>query len=584
MKQKLQLILSAIALFFLQIATTYAQTQTFQWAKGWGGGTNASINGKNIATDVAGNVYTTGSFTDTVDFDPGSDTFNLISIGGDDFFISKLDVDGNLGWVKQFENNVGAIDAGKAITTDASGNIYTVGLFSGTIDFDPGPNTFNLTTAMYYEDIFILKLDASGNFVWAKKIAGSGNGVPQDIKVDGSGFVYITGELSGTMDFDPGTNTSNLVSAGQFDVFVLKLNNQGDFIWAKQVGGQSYEYSYTLTLDASGNIYTAGWFVDSVDFDPGSGTHNLITSNNNNSDIFILKLNPSGDFVWVKHIGGSWTDVVYSLTTDASGSLYATGYFSDTADFDPGVGTFNLMAYSSASEDAFVLKLDATGNFVWVKQMGGIAGEQGHSVFLDASGNIYTTGHFHSMGDYDPGAGTFNLIPGPGYSTSVFISKLNASGNFVWAKQVGRTGGSFGMLGTVIDPSDNIYVYDYFGDTLDCDPDSAVFNLIPHRQNTDRDVFVLKLGQPSTTAINEQIADLSSVILYPNPNAGSFTIRAIEEGEYTVVNELGQAVRHFKLNNSNNYTTTVENLSNGIYFVTGNSNNNVVRQKIVVTK
>jgi hypothetical protein len=126
------------------------------------GGTNVD-QGIDVALDSAGNVYTTGFFLGTVDFDPGAGTFNLTSAGSGDLFVSKLDASGNLVWARSM-GGAASSDEGYGIVVDGAGNVYTTGSFSGTGDFDPGAGTANLTSAGSF-DVFVQKLDASGNFV-----------------------------------------------------------------------------------------------------------------------------------------------------------------------------------------------------------------------------------------------------------------------------------------------------------------------------------------------------------------------------------------------------------------------------------
>src|SRR5207245_7660598 len=123
-----------------------------------------------IAADSAGNVYTTGFFSGTADFDPGPGTFNVISAGGQDIFVSKLDTDGNFIWAKALGGN--AQDIGFGIAVDGVGNVMTTGFFFGTADFDPGPGTFNLTSSGLF-DTFVSKLYSSGNFVWPSDLGGT---------------------------------------------------------------------------------------------------------------------------------------------------------------------------------------------------------------------------------------------------------------------------------------------------------------------------------------------------------------------------------------------------------------------------
>ena len=160
-------------------------------------------------------------------------------------------------------------------------------------------------------------------------------------------------------------------------------------------------------MDSSGNVYTTGYFFFDVDFDPGAGSTELTSAGSN--DVFVSKLDPLGNFVWAKRFGGPSSQVSFSIAVDDSGNVYTTGYFQGTADFDPGSGTSNLT--SVGSEDVFVSKLNSVGNFVWAKSFGGI----GYSVAVDSSGNVYTTGYFAGTEDFDPGAGTSNILSlGPG--------------------------------------------------------------------------------------------------------------------------------------------------------------------------
>src|SRR6185369_16966117 len=187
--------------------TFSVSAQSFCWAKRMGG-TATLDDGYSITVDDSGNVYTTGRFQGTADFDPGAGTFNLTSSSGSDIFISKLDADGSFVWAKKLGTGTG-----HSIAHDHSGNIYSTGEFSGTSDFDPGAGIFNLTSAGL-DDIFISKLDASGNFVWAKRVGGTQLDNSYSISVNDSGYVYITGFFFGTADFDPGAGSFTLTSAG----------------------------------------------------------------------------------------------------------------------------------------------------------------------------------------------------------------------------------------------------------------------------------------------------------------------------------------------------------------------------------
>ena len=138
-------------------------------------------------------------------------------------------------------------------------------------------------------------------------------------------------------------------------------------------------------------------------------------------------------FQSAKQMGGTGSDYGNSIVLDGSGNVYTTGFFEAAVDFDPGVGVANLT--STGAWDVFINKLDASGNFLWAKKLGGVGNDVAYSIALDGSGNIYTTGFFEGTADFDPGIGVVNLTSAGGWG--IFISKLDASGNFLWAKQLG---------------------------------------------------------------------------------------------------------------------------------------------------
>ena len=463
-----------------------AQPPTLQWAKKFGGTGNDESN--SVAVDASGNVYTAGRFNDNVDFDPGPGAYFMTANTGYDIFVSKLDAAGNFIWAKQFgaspTGNCNSItvdavgnvyitgifttvanfisgpcigtytlagngqhdffvtklnssgcciwtksfgslgdDFAYSIAVDGSGNVYTTGTFQGPVDFDPGPGTYSLVCSFAVSSAFVSKLDASGNFVWAKNLGGLGcTDFAYSIAVDGSSNVFTTGYFAGTVDLDPGPGVYTVSSVGSADIFVSKLDVSGNFVWAKSMGGTNIDEAYSITVDGGGNVYTTGFFWATADFDPGLGTYTLTSAGN--EDIFISKLDASGNFVWAKSFGEKYNDWGRSITLDIAGNVYTTGHFQDTCDFDPGVGTSNLISTGSYY-CIFISKLDALGNFVWAEGMGGTDFDEGFSIAVDGSNNVYTTGYFGSTVDFDPGPGIYNLSSAGTFLTpDVFVHKM----------------------------------------------------------------------------------------------------------------------------------------------------------------
>ena len=400
------------------ISKLNAITGNIVWARSIGG--NSYDAGTSVAVDASGNVYITGLFNNTVDFDPGAGTYNLTADSIEDAFIAKLDASGNFVWAKK----IGAkgLDGGSSISLDLAGNLYVLGNFNGKVDFDPGVNTFNLTSAG--DDIFVTKFNVSGNFKWAKSFGGNDYDVGQSIKADASGNLYLTGYFNETVDFDPGTATFNLTSAGYSDIFISRLDSVGKFVWAKRIGANSNDYGNSISLDLDGNVYTTGSFNGSPDFDPGNGVFQL--SSSGSADIFISKLDASGNFVWAKKIGGTGYDAAYSLYVSKSGYVFFTGIFTGTADFDPGTGIMNLVA-SNSFGSAFIAKLDTAGNFGPAFNTWAAAGIGGSSIIVDAVNYVYATGGFSGTNDFDPSSGIFNLTSAGASDISVAAIKQVAS-------------------------------------------------------------------------------------------------------------------------------------------------------------
>ena len=312
---------------------------------------------------------------------------------------------------------------------------------------------------------------ADAIYSWAGSMGGTSADRGYSVAVDSSGNVYTTGFFNDTVDFDLGVGTANLTSAGSTDIFISKIDSSGAYVWAKKIGGTSNDEVYSIAVDASGNVYTTGYFTGTVDFDPGAGTANLTSTGS--SDIFISKLDSSGAYVWAVKIGSAFGDQGNSIAVDTSGNVYTTGFFGSTADFDPGAGTANLTPVGSG--DTFISKLDSSGAYVWAKQIGSTSNDQGNSIAVDTSGNVYTTGYFNGTGDFDPDAGTANLTSS---DDDIFVSKLDSSGAYVWARKMGGISSDYGNS-IAVDTSGNVYTTGFFIDTADFDPGAGTSNLTP---------------------------------------------------------------------------------------------------------
>jgi hypothetical protein len=402
--------------------TKFDPLGNFIWAKSIAG--TGDVDAYSITLDPSGNIYTTGAFGGEADFNPGTGIYNISSTGIFNTFISKLDINGNFIWAKTFSSTAN-YNIGHSIVTDRKKNIYTTGYFYTATDFDPGPLSFTLATKAGARDIYVSKLDSSGNFIWAKALGGKGGAEGYSIAVDTAGYVYTTGYFKDTTDFDPGPGDYSLPGPNFFNVFINKLDPFGNFVWAKSLsalssGGGSWGQS--LTVDKIGNVYTTGFFGGILDIDPGPAT-STISSFGGTQDIFINKLDGSGNPVWCKQLGGGGDDMPNSIVMDSSCNIYSTGTFKNTADFDPGPGIANFI--SAGNEDVYFNKLDSAGNFILTKCFGGTLRDFGLSLFIDSYKNVHITGVFNGTCDFDPDLPSFNLISSG--NEDAFILKLGST-------------------------------------------------------------------------------------------------------------------------------------------------------------
>jgi hypothetical protein len=426
----------------LLVGASNVQAQEFAWARQLGG--NGVDEGNGVAVDGRGNVLTVGDFEGTVDFDPGPGVFNLASAGVLDAFVSKLDAAGNLLWARRLGG--ASSDSANAVAVDSTGGILTLGTFVGTVDFDPGPGVFDLTAPGEW-GVFISKLDADGNFVWAKQLSGATGALrASGIAVDSGGNVVTLTSFAtpGTIDADPGPGTFFLSDTGG-QVLVSKLDSDGNFVWAGQVAGSLWidgtpgAEASGVAVDAGGNVLATGVFLQTADFDPGPGTFTLTPAGS--YDGFLLKLDAGGSLLWVRQLGGLGEDWASGVAVDGDGNVYSVGYFERTVDFDPGPDTFEL---NSALGTHFNLKLDPDGSFVRANQQQGSCGFGACGIAVNAAGDVATVD-----------------LAG--------VTAFDAGGSLRW--QGGFEGGLIVITsGVALDPHGNLTIVGWFAGTVDFNP------------------------------------------------------------------------------------------------------------------
>jgi hypothetical protein len=371
------------------------------------------------------------------------------------------------------------------IVVDNEGNSINTGYFKNTVDFDPGTGVFNLTSNGD-RDVYIQKLDSAGQLIWAKSVGSTGLDYGYNIMTDDNNNVYAVGYFHNTIDLNPNSGMQNATSNGNGDAFIIKLAPNGDFVWAKTIGGPSHDIFHAIRIDNNGDIVIAGKYALTTDFDPGTGVFNL-TSQNSTYDIFVLKLSNSGDFIWAKSMGStSGTDSpAFNLAIDASNNIILTGEFVGTANFNP-TGTFNLT--SNGDRDVFVVKLDENGDFIWAESFGGTGEDIGRGIEADNYNNIYVAGYYSGTVDMDAGSSVENHTSNG--LRDMFVNKLDVNGNLIWSKTFGGSGDDL-LYSLRLDDNNNAYSCGYYTGTVDFDPNTSVYNC---SNNGGVDMYVQKLN------------------------------------------------------------------------------------------
>lgn len=475
--------------------------QDFQWAIQQSGNESEAVN--QLAEDAAGNIYETGNFWGTVDFKYGPGTYNLTSNGLTDNFICKLSASGDFIWARKTGGT--GYDNSLNICVDANNNLHTGGKFQSTVDFNPSGAVYNLVSNGS-DDAFIASYSDNGEFLWAAQFGSTGTDFLEGL-VTKNGYLYATGYFQGTVDFDPGPAVYNLTATGLDGAFFLKLDTEGNLVWAKSISGTSSILSFDIDADDSGNVFAGGEWWNTCDFDPGMGTQ-MKTATNFLADAFLLKLDEDGDFVWVNVFSGTDNEWVKSIDIHANQDIGITGVFEASMDVDPGSGVSNLA--SNGNYDMFVCRLHAAdGSLDWAISAGSGSNDQISELEVSTAGDWFLTGGFSGTCDFDPGPEEYELTAAG--SLDILYWQLDESGQFKSAFGFGAAwSSSFGNT-ILASESGGITFAGGFANTIDFDPGPDTYYLTSAL--TTSDCFVVRFNTCVTTStyINATICDGDSL-------------------------------------------------------------------------
>ncbi len=530
-----------------------AQTPNWAWAKSGSGSLNDW--GRCMDNDLNGNIFITGNFlSPTITF--GTTTLTNASTPGDDAYLVKYDATGNVIWAKSY-GGVGG-DIAYSVATDANGNVYIAGQFtSDSITFDTITLTNNSNNPL---DFFIVKFDNNGNVLWAKNEGVNGKVAAKSVCTDLNGNIFLYGEFN-SPSITIGTTT--LFNFGNYDVFIVKYDSNGNVLWAKNEGTSTGEFAYGgVCSDINGNVFITGIYSSSINF----GTTQLTSLGT--SDNFIVKYDQNGNVIWAKSSGGNSQEFPRSICADANGNVIMTGNFQSlTITFDT-----TIFYNSGAAINFYIAKYDTSGNFLWA-HVGNTFDSRSYGVSTDGIGNVIMTGSFNGP------TLTFGttILTNSFSGTNIYVVKYDPSGNLIWAK---AEGGNLSdtPLSTCTDSNGNIFITGYF--------DSSTLNFgttILTKTGTGIDVFIAKLGT-NAVGLNE-IKTNSDISIAPNPFTSETTITFSDEQRNTtikIIDVIGKEIKSISFSGKQLVIDKGE-MKPGIYLVQAiNENQNAVTKKIVI--
>lgn len=452
---------------------------TLDWA--YSLGSVGSSTATDMVLDAGGNIFLTGNFQNSVYFDPGTNLHILTSVGDDDIFISRTSTSGQVLWAKRIGGP--GKDHASSMAMDKEGNLILTGSFHGTADFDPSPNVFPLSAGAA-GDAYITKLDENGEFLWAIKVTGDGFNEIRSVKTDASNNIFVTGLFEETADFDPTDGVATHASKGLEDIFLAKYSPEGQLIWVNTIGGPGSDTGREVTVTLTGNVWVAGHFSESVDFNPKPDE--AILTAHGLEDIFVATYTGQGDHIRSLRIGGEENDEVNGIHMDPSGDILLTGRFRGNVDFNP--STFTTFLASNGGDDGFVVKLSPSGTFIWARSFGGEDNDKGIDISADKRDNILVTGYFTGYADFYSGTtDSWALASG---EEDVFVLTLNSNGDFGKIDQIGGKGSDVAHAIAHYE-SIRYYIAGSFTQKIDADPSSDEFSLT---SNGAEDIFLASVN------------------------------------------------------------------------------------------
>lgn len=504
----------------------------------------------------------------------------------------------------------------ESFVVDDIGNSYVTGSMFQTVDFDPGAGIYNLSSSGTSYNGFIQKIDKHGHFAWAKKLSGNQSIKCTDIAIGESGFIYVTGTYSGTVDFDPGPIEYYITNSKEYgdNTFVLKLDENGNFVNVITFGDDGQASSLKIISDGINAVYLVSYVNSNTDINPGNGTFYFTNTNErlclmkldrylnfewgesisgtglyglavdnesniyttgyrtyvhasgmNTADIVTLKYDSSGNFKWTFTANDDidHNDWGNSIAVDSNGYVYSVGIFKATIDMDPSSNEYNLT--SNGNHNYWIQKLDSLGNFIWAQSYGNPTYSiQPLDISIKPNNNLLITGYCGGIIDFDNGLNSAIVNCG---ARKIFMHELDQYGNFMRIETFGNESTYERGIGVKSDAEGNIYLHCHYRGYFDFETNDGIYTLPPYGSH-----FIVRMGSAVSNLVDKTDFDIS---LYPNPTTGLFSLVQSNNSETSIMSSIIDVTIYdyngslLKKISSSEILTQIDinNYATGVYFV-----------------
>lgn len=538
------------------------------WCTYYGGNNDDWFWGGDV--DKNGNTYYTGGARSASNIATVGSYQSVFGGGYYDAIVLKLTPGGIPVWCTYLGKATD--DEGYTVTLDKSNNLIVSGFSNSTASITT-LGSHQPTLGGGY-DAFLAKFSNSGTLTWCTYYGGSGNDFSYSAALDTLNNIYLSGVTTSTNSISTISSYQPNYGGGIEDGFLVKFNSSGVRQWATYYGGTDDDGPQSVSVDKTGNVYLTG-YTKSNNAISTTGSHQ--SGYGGGQDAFLAKFNSNGIRKWGTYYGGFALDIAYKTAIDSLGFVYITGS-TLSQDSIATLGTHQTTYSGFGSSDAFLVKFDSTGIRKWGTYFGGVKGEDGTCISFKGN-NVYMGGTTMSPSIIAT-PNTFQTNISNIVYAECYLTKFDSVGVQKWGTYLGGFSNDIPQ-NVMLDPLGNIYLSGW-SDSNNFPVTTGAYQTT--FAGTGADGFICKFRENSiSTGLVETVVS-NKIIIYPNPNSGSFTLQTKEDVVLEIVNELGQIVKTIKLDSSNNHQITISGLADGVYCLKDKLSGAVIKNKIVVVR